>query len=198
MITFKVKDWFDYLPKEFTVKIYPGYTPLIGKNGSGKTTLLHQIKEYVRKNQDYCFIEYSNYTDGGNTAIDRYLNVTGQMDKFALAACSSEGQRIMINAGDIFGQIGSVVRDKSNNKKIVILFDALDSGTSIDNIREFVRLFHLIVEDAKKRGKEVYIISACNSYELIKNEDSIYAQTGKHMTFNDYETYADFICGGKI
>lgn len=191
-LKFKVNDWYD-IHNGFMISINEGITSLVGRNGSGKTTLLHQIKEHYKDNNDYQILEYSNLTDGGHNALGRYLNVSNDMESLACAAMSSEGQAMMYNFGDFCSKIGSSIRT-SNGKKMIILIDAMDSGTSINNIRELNDLFNLVVDDAKVKNVTVYLIIACNSYESVKNHDCIYVRSGKHYKFNSYEEYSDFIC----
>ena len=88
---------------------------------------------------------------------------------------------------------------KSRNKALQdhkerwILIDAADSGYSIDNVIELKDLFQLMFDDAKSVGKELYIIISANQYELARNEQCFDVNTGKYLTFKDYEDYRKFI-----
>ena len=75
----------------------------------------------------------------------------------------------------------------------ILLMDAVDSGYSVDNVIELKDLFKLIIEDAEKEGKKLFIVISANEYELAKNERCIDVTTGKYITFKDYDDYAKFI-----
>ena len=107
------------------------------------------------------------------------------------ATFSSEGEQIAFNFGQAVRKLGAAVCDaKAQGKPLFILLDALDSGASIDRARELRSLFNLLCPDA---GETVYIVCACNSYELVRGEPGVNVRTGQKVKFKDYEEYADFI-----
>ena len=96
----------------------------------------------------------------------------------------------MIVLGEKAGQIGRMAVN-NRDKDIFILFDAVDSGFSIDNIgdlKEF--LFDTVLED---HPKDVYIICTANSYEMTRGQDCVDVNSCKHVRFDDYEEYRKFI-----
>lgn len=114
------------------------------------------------------------------------------MELLAISATSSEGERIAMNFGQAVSRLGAAVREaKQQKKELFILLDALDSGSSIDRMREIRSLFDLVAKDA---GDTAYIICACNSYELVKDAEAVNVRTGKTVRFKDYDDYADFVC----
>lgn len=174
----------------FFLNLKPGYTPLVGPNGAGKTTLLRQLREYANGHGIMVF-DYSNLVHGGGSAMDKYL-WSGNMELLAISATSSEGERIAMNFGQAVSRLGAAVREaKQQKKELFILLDALDSGSSIDRIREIRSLFDLVAKDA---GDTAYIICACNAYELVKDAEAVNVRTGKTVRFKDYGEYADFVC----
>ena len=198
-------------PKEITIE--PGLTVLVGCNGAGKTTLLLNIKEEMKKQNIPCHL-HDNLRDGGSSAIGEAF----AFDNIGLGASlwtASEGEAIKINFGQLstkfkrFLQDGffdvrrnrfaEIFRDKNTNEtkevcnKRVLLFDAVDSGLSVDSIVEIKSVFDLILEDAKALGIEVYLIISANEYELARNANCFDVNEGKYVTFSDYEAYRSFI-----
>lgn len=184
----QIKDWF-HIHNGFRLEIDTGYTALVGPNGAGKTTILRQLEEQAKDAGAHVF-RYDNLNEGGAVARQRY-EFQGDVVLMATVMTSSEGEQIAINFGNTVRKLGTAVKQAAKaGKPIFILLDALDSGASIDRIREVRGLFNLISKDAA----DVYIIAACNSYEMAKGADCVDVRTGEHLRFPDYETYADFIC----
>ena len=206
------------LYKKKSIEIKPGVTVLAGCNGIGKTTLLHQIKASLKKENIPCLM-FDNLKDGGQNSISYHVS----LDDFAFAAtamCSSEGENILMNIGNLAARLNKFVRtgDSSKNdrydklskaiEKLVnkdsdeeekeipnerwILLDAIDSGFSVDNIVDLKEdLFKTILE--YNFGNEIYIIVSANEYELCRGEQCFDVYNGKYTTFKDYEDYRDFI-----
>lgn len=196
-------------PKEITLE--SGLTVLVGCNGAGKTTLLHNIKEEMKKQSIPCHL-YDNLKDGGSSSIGEAIYF-GNTTLGASLWTSSEGEAIKIN----FGQAAAKFKDFLNNgifntranqfakifgkfeeekpvsNKRVLLFDAVDSGLSVDSIIEIKEVFNLILEDAKELGIEVYLIISANEYELARNASCFDVNAGKYIVFSDYEEYRFFI-----
>lgn len=179
----------------FNLKLKPGLTALVGPNGAGKTTLLGQLREYTQENK-IKYWEYSNLSDGGEMAMDRYL-LSGNMRMLATAVCSSEGEKLVSNFANRLGEMGKKVKAALKLKEtLAILLDSIDSGISIDRARE-IRDFLLSIEDEEvsKSGGDIYIVMAVNHYEIAKSPvDCVDVRTGKHLTFKSYDEYANFIC----
>lgn len=197
-------------PKIITIN--PGLTVLVGCNGAGKTTLLHNIKDELYNN-DIPYAEFDNlHNNGLDSAI---FNENFGFAGFLMS--SSEGESIRGNIGMFssgirkFLETGKYSRstreesianifisDDCKNKAITskerwILLDATDSGYSIDNVIELKDLFDQFQEDADKFGVELYIIISANEYELANGEECFDVNTGKYITFKDYEEYKKFI-----
>ena len=86
-----------------------------------------------------------------------------------------------------------VVNDFKNNKDRVLLFDAVDSGLSVDSIIEVKAMFDAIIEDSPNYEINIYIVIAANEYELARNSDCFDVNKGKYIRFDDYEDYRKFI-----
>ena len=76
------------------------------------------------------------------------------------------------------------------------LFDALDSGLSIDAISEMkTDLFQFVIE--QNPDKDVYIIVSANGYEFANGERCYDVANCKEITFKDYDDYRKFILKSK-
>lgn len=215
MIT--VKTWRDPYESGFSptkpkeIEIQPGLTVLVGCNGAGKTTLLRNIKEEMKRQSIPCYL-HDNLKDGGSSSINEAI-FFGKTELGVALWSSSEGEAIKINFGQLstkfkrFLQNGffdrrtnrlvKLFQEESDKKEIsnkrVLLFDAVDSGLSVDSIIEIKEVFDLILEDSKELGVEVYIIISANEYELARNTDCFDVNEGKYVKFDDYEAYRTFI-----
>ena len=202
-------------PKE--IDIQPGLTVLVGCNGAGKTTLLLNIKEHCKNNDIPC-LYYNNLRDGGSNAMGS-LFFHGDYEGGADLFSSSEGEGIKINIGmrsskyKEFIQNGYINDSKYRlarafarydendydeaeiveSKDRVFLFDAVDSGLSVDSVVEVRGLFDLMLEDNKDLDRNIYIVIAANEYELARNTDCFDVNNGKYIRFSDYEEYRNFI-----
>lgn len=207
------------LYKKETITINPGVTVLVGCNGTGKTTLMHQIKNQLKK-ECVPYISFDNLHDGGSKAISSaaFFEDFGFV---ATAACSSEGENIIMNIANLARRLGNFIRNGEDNgrekrlekafEKIFsgdedkkqesinerwILLDAIDSGLSVDNIVEVKEdLFKTILEDYK--DGDVYIIVSANEYEMTRGEQCFDVHNGEYITFADYEEYRDFILNSR-
>lgn len=177
-----------------TIQLKEGVTVLVGCNGYGKSTMLKCIKNYLNnENIDYIF--YDNLFDGGLNAKSE-AGFYGKMDLLASMACSSEGENIVINMGTQAARIGSWVRKHPEYDEYFILFDAIDSGLSIDNIVDVKEyLFKTILDDNK--DKKIYIIVSANSYEMCAGENCFDVNECKYIKFKDYNEYREYILGTK-
>lgn len=177
-------------PVEFEFE--PGYTALIGPNGAGKTSLLLELKDYARQEGCPC-LNYSNLAEGGPGAAGKAV-FAGNVQLGSALMTSSEGECISINFGQFVSKIGQTIRENAGKgKPVLILLDALDSGSSIDRIREIRDLFTLVSEDAEKSGCEAYIIAASNAFGMVEGAECIDVKTGKHRRFATYDAYKNFI-----
>ena len=207
-------------PKEIEIK--EGLTVLVGCNGAGKTTLLNNIKDFAHQNKIPCHL-FDNLQSGGNNSFASLLGGYEEYDgdSIALGIClwnASEGESIKINLNREstlyneflktgyfknkkykFSKLFSDEEEKfiKDNKRI-LLFDATDSGLSIDAICELKFLFECLINRAKEIGIELYIIISANEYELCRNENCFDVNDGKYITFEDYEDYRTFILKNRI
>lgn len=168
-----------------------GITILVGKNGAGKSTLLHFVRQQCEKDKTPIFF-YDNYHEGGEYAKSKYL-LYEDMTALGTAFCSSEGQQIYMNFSYMMQSLGNFVRKNKGAEKLVIAFDAIDSGLDLANIAEIKEFLEDVVKDIRKNGAEVYVLITANSYGFVKNSRCYDVAKNKEITFGSYEEYEKFI-----
>lgn len=183
------------LYKKSTVELNPGVTMLVGRNGSGKTTFLIQLKQYLDKKK-IPYLSYDNMFDGGNLAystlmedLSYFKGVENKTEIFATKLFSSEGQNIIINLSEFARTVEAFIKNNKDKEKVFVLFDAIDSGLSIDNIIEVKDFLKIVTDDAPN----AYIIVTANSYEMCYQSLCYDVKNSRYIGFFDYEDYKDFI-----
>ena len=168
----------------------PGVTVLVGCNGCGKTTLIRQIKRLLEKD-DIPYVAYDNLHDGGSNARQR-AGFYGDVDFMATSMCSSEGENIVLNMGNMARSMGALTKRHPDAKELWFLFDAVDSGLSIDNVLDIKEyLFKTVFEHNK--DKDIYIIISANAYEMCRGEKCFDTWLCKYIDINSYDEYRDFV-----
>ena len=176
------------------VTLQPGVTVLVGCNGSGKTTFLLQLKDRLRKDK-IPYLCYDNLEDGGSNARSQ----AAFYEDYAFVATSmqsSEGENIDMNLGRFAGKIGNFIYNKvtPEDKEVFILFDAIDSGLSIDHIVSLKEdLFDFVIKDTKAKGIDLYFVVSANSYEMARGMNCFDIYNANYKMFTDYEEYREFI-----
>lgn len=178
--------------------ISSGLTILVGCNGSGKSTFIAQIKQQLKKNNEPVFT-FNNVDDGGRSLYGGLIDGhhPGGTEALSSLICSSEGekiyQNILIKAKKGLGRAVEKAKN-SESKELFLLWDAVDSGSSIDSIIDIKNFFKLIIEDQKiANNVDVFAIVSANSYEMANGENCYDVKHNKYVTFKDYEDYKKFI-----
>lgn len=213
----EIKTWRDPYDAGFSptrpkqVSFSEGLTVLIGCNGAGKTTLLRNVKDTCHRD-NIPFVFYDNLSSGGGTAMEKAL-YDQDYNMLAGLCMSSEGESIKLNFGSMASKIRKFLQtgfyDSKENRlarifrhddkkeitdtRRVLLFDALDSGLSVDSVAEIRKVFDMILEDARKLNMEACIIASANEYELARNAPCFDVAAGKYVPIPDYEAYRSFI-----
>lgn len=185
---------------------------LIGSNGTGKTTTLRQIDsifnngswEKITDNnkveKQYACYHYDN-TKEQRYAKQSWLN-SNQTNRLAICFSNSEGQDMWDFLYYKMADIGKAVRKaKADNLKgIFILFDALDSGLSVDYLKDIrQKVLEYIVQEENKQDStfEVYIICTANSYEFCNNYNCLDVVTREYTKFTDYKDFEKYFIKNK-
>ena len=176
--------------KKKQIKINPGLTVLVGCNGAGKTTLLKQINQSL-KNEDIPVLFHSNMSDG-ERELKRKAVFHGNFEVVAKLMMNSEGENIVNVMEEIVKKMGELTRQYPEAQELWFLFDAIDSGLSIDNVLDIKdQLIPVVIE--YNQNKDIYFIISANSYEFARNENCFDVINGKYIKFKDYEEYREFI-----
>jgi len=180
--------------KKKKITINSGLTVLVGCNGAGKTTLLKQIEQSL-KSKDIPVMLHNNKSDGERELKSRAA-LYGDFNIVAKLMMSSEGENIVNVMSEIARKMGDFTRRNGNSKELWFMFDAVDSGLSIDNILEIKeQLIPIVLEhDA---DKDIYFLISTNSYEFARGENCFDVINGKYIKFANYEEYRDFILKSK-
>lgn len=201
--------------KHGKVSINTGVTVLVGCNGSGKSTLIRIIKEDLEKN-NIPHMFYDNKVSGGSHSMEE-AHFYNDIDRLIDLAFASEGEQISLNIVNKCKEMVNFLKEgltnedkkymlftkiltedkevdnfkvRENNKERWFLFDAIDSGYSIDNVIDFKKyVLEPLIEKAKEFDKDVYFVISCNEYEMCENLPCFSVTDGKYIDINSYEDF---------
>lgn len=193
-----------------TYTFEPGVTALIGSNGAGKSTLLKQINSLFNKgdwsrlpNNDpirdlYDCYYYDNEYEQKFRKQSWLEEFEDGTKRLANTFTNSEGQNVWDFLYYKVQDIGKAVyvAKKNNKKGIFLLFDAMDSGLSLDKLYSLKSdLYDFIIDNEKDSGLDVYLICSTNSYEYVKGYNCLDVTNQKHVRFNSFEEYEEYFIG---
>lgn len=195
-----------YIYKKSKFWLKPGVTCLIGCNGSGKTTLFNSIYDIMQTNasksdndktklSDVKYLRLNNYNHGPKELMQEAMFI-GDMSTVISQAQSSEGEQIIGWLCKYASSLGTNVRSLEKGSHLIVSFDAIDSGLSYDNIVDVRNhLFSPMLDDAKKRGINLYILVATNTYALCDDAsyDKIFIHNFKHIKVNSYKSFVKYV-----
>ena len=196
-------------PKQITIQ--SGLTVLVGCNGSGKTTLINNIKSELKK-YNIPYFHYNNLNDGGSKSFGEAI----WENNYSLAAMSwssSEGENISLNLNKRYSKFSEFMMTGRiqtrhtrlqdafsdtpyqipDTKERWVLFDAVDSGYSIDNVIDLKQAFSEMIQHFSENGYELYIVVSANEFELAYQTPCMDVTNGKYMTFDNYDQFKKFI-----
>lgn len=216
----EIKTWRDPYSSGFSptkptkIEIEEGLTVLVGCNGAGKTTLLQNIKDEcstakipchlfdgLSESQSFGFLigGYKDFDcDDTSLGISLWTASEGETIKINVTRQSSV-YREFLSEGVFkdryyhFSKMFSKSDDVIEDKRRFLLYDATDSGLSIDSICEIRFLFEQVLLEAQEMGVELYIIISANEYEMCRGAKCFDVNEGKYLTFPDYDSYRNFI-----
>ncbi len=195
-----------YIYKKSKIWIKPGVTCLIGCNGSGKTTLFNSIYDIMQTNDSKSdsdntkldnvkYLRLDNYGHGSRELMQQALFM-GDMSTVISQAQSSEGEQIVGCLCRHASSLGTNVRSLEKGSHLIVSFDAIDSGLSYDNIVDVRNnLFSSMLDDAKKRGINLYILVGTNTYALCDDAsyDKMFIHNFKHIKVNSYKSFIKYV-----
>lgn len=174
--------------RKFTVDFRKGLTTVIGKNGSGKTSMIREMDDILHRDNipHYTYIQ----NDKGPKLFHSGLMSGGS--SFATSNeyfLSSEGERILVTYGAMITTIKQFLETNKDEDIVVLLFDGLDSGLSINNIHSIRDIFNLMINDYPN----VCIINTANNYEFVKDTRCVHARTGRDVSIKTYNDFVRFL-----
>ncbi len=184
-ITIPFRGWYEE-HRRFTVTFTPGITTLVGKNGSGKSSMTNEIREYLKKKKIPVY--YYEQREMGRASASSFL-LGGSVEETGSYCCSSEGERIIVSMSYKLQRIKQFLNTHKDDEMVFVLFDGLDSGLSINLIRDIQEIFGLMLKDFPN----LFIINTTNNYEFTKDSRCIIAKNGKDTKFNTYDDFVKLI-----
>ena len=183
-------------------------TTVIGCNGSGKSTLLLEIKEYLRT-RGTPYISFNNLgEEGGEKNSSNMLQAAVGGIKLDNPVCSlehsvfnffcaSEGEKIREAVITFASNIISSINKYSGYGEFWILFDALDSGLSVDVIDEIKNeLFSRLIQEVSP-AINLYLIVSSNSYEISEGTECFSIEKMKYVNIKSYKRFKDLILSSR-
>ena len=204
------KDPYDDDRKFFSKKravFEPGITTLIGCNGAGKTTLLKNIKEELKKRGTPC-IDFDNLgSEGGENGAKNLFSAIlggygGSDEKDALGfisetLASSEGEKIASALGRFTSRVVKMVKQYSGYGELWVLFDALDSGLSIDMIEDAKKYVLDPINRLNTKDLEIYIILSSNSYEMSVDTKCFSIEKMRYITIRSFNVFRNAVLSSR-
>lgn len=165
--------------KRFEVELNKKITVLLGRNGDGKTTMLRAIEQELEDS------EFKVVNDDAANRGDDMYNVFDPVH-IVSTRFSSEGETLVHTLGIMLGKVGTHIH---RGNKVVLCLDKMDSGLSVDRIKEAADF----LKDTVAKDVELMIVTA-NSYELASQfrdvADFFWVKEQKFIELpNSYEEY---------
>ena len=182
-----------------------GVTTLVGCNGSGKSTIINNIETYLKTKGVPC-IKFDNLAENGGeksyqNLFEKSLMGGAVLDKdeepflsieYAVGLSElSEGERIRESLRRFTYKLVRLLNEycKIGYGEYWILFDALDSGLSVDILEDIKeQVFNRLVELYKDKIK-LYLIISSNSYEISENTKCFSVGKLRYININSYKSF---------
>lgn len=131
---------------------------LLGPNGTGKSMSLKSIEHEL----DEANIKWVKYSTSNNDIV----HTSWDFDPTDIInAFRSEGER-MCASFDKWGAQKLVPLVLKTKEPLWVLLDEIDSGLSLDRIKQTVSIIKMIFAGEYQKNREIHFIITCNSYEL--------------------------------
>lgn len=175
----------------------PGLTTLIGCNGIGKTTLLNRIREVLEK-RGVPFAAFNNLgNEGGERgalgmlerAVGGFDNGENAIGNAVTIWSSSEGEKIRTFFARFAAQAAKKASMHTGYGEMWFLFDALDSGLSVDIITDMKELVLSRIPSMVPENMTAYIIVSSNSYEMSEGTQCFSVERSKYVSVKTYAAF---------
>lgn len=200
--------------KGHRLTLYPNKTYcLVGCNGIGKSTILRQmVQDHDSSLDNTAWDMCQNYQFGDLRGVfsekkpedynefyfkaNRKTSIGKNLDDLDIRNMwknfQSTGEGLSSNYTTIFQALVDSFKGLKG-KTYYILLDDFDVGTSIDVLKDFVRVVKKVEELCIKNNITYYMVITANAYELAKNFTCIDCITMEEVKFNSYEEYSDYV-----
>lgn len=131
---------------------------LLGPNGTGKSMSLKSIECEL----DEANIKWVKYSTSHNDIVHTTWDFNPED---IINAFRSEGER-MCASFDKWGSQKLVPLVLRTKEPLWVLLDEIDSGLSLDRIKQTVSIIKMIFAGEYQKNREIHFIITCNSYEL--------------------------------
>lgn len=190
LITFEISTnpYGDRLYNRKYFEFRPGVSILVGRNGVGKTTLLDMLERRCQRNNIPCYY-YNDRRDNFRDleqAVDR-----GDFSKISMLSFHSEGEKIYNNLCYRVSDIKRFIDGHQNSKKVMLLFDSIESGLDTDGVEQIKNIFNFILQD--RADKDTYILVSAQNYAMMENEQCFDVAKGCYVSIDSFETLKSFI-----
>lgn len=188
-----------------TACFLPGITTVAGCNGIGKSTLLQHIAGELKK-KGVPHLMFDNLGgDGGEKSrtglLEKALGGHADEDMACDDAISyaaslftaSEGERISAAIVRFARRIVKTVRQYDGYGEFWILFDAVDSGLSVDIIDIFKTYVLQDVMSQIPDTMQCYILLSSNSYEMSENTQMFFVHVNGYRNVSSYKRFKKMI-----
>lgn len=162
-------------------------TVLLGPNGTGKSMSLRNINCQLQLKK----INFIKYTTSKDDIVQKGAPAFGNWDVSKIAcAFTSEGERMTSSFFD-WANTTMLSQIMTNDKELWMLIDEMDSGLSFDRLMESLLQIVSILKMEVSRGRKIYAIFTCNSYEMAELlqspiTDYIWVPTKEHIKLGSY------------
>lgn len=174
--------------KEVSIKnIKSPITVLLGPNGTGKSMSLRNINCQLQLKN----INFIKYTTSKDDIVQKGAPPIGNWDISKIAcAFTSEGERMTSSFFD-WANTTMLSNIMTSEKELWMLIDEMDSGLSFDRLLESLLQIVNIIKMENERGRKLYAVFTCNSYEMAEAlqspiTDYIWVPTKEHIKLGSY------------
>ena len=180
-----------------TAVFEPGVTTLIGCNGIGKSTLLLHIRDEL-KQRGTPHLYFDNLGEEGGENMGRSIlsrvigGYGGKGIPVSVAASlytSSEGEKIATALNAFTEKIVSAFKKSKGYGEFWVLFDAIDSGLSLDMIEDVKKYLFDELCKLSNEDNRIYIISSSNSFELSEGTKCFSIEKMRYVNANTFPAY---------
>ena len=184
-----------------------GLTFLVGCNGIGKSTLIKDIQGQLKERGTPCLV-FDNLGEEGGEGRGHHmfgLHALGVKEAYGekidgMEALNdffslSEGEKIFKAFRSFFYKVRACIEEYRDFGELWLLFDAIDSGLSVNIIDEIKRSILPALRKMAPDDMQLYVIMSCNSYEMCNGYACFSVHKGKYVSIKTYGQFHKEVLG---